>query len=290
LFPILYKGILEEFKELVAMRDLSDDGYVLRDKKVPLDYEHITMIIKNLARLHAVSFFLREKDPELFKRCSEHVPKTLNYGDTFEKIIIMMPEKVQSRIVDQTNKSKLKSFGGAVVQNIHNYMNASLTDPYNVICHGDLWNNNILFKYEEERLSNVIFIDYQLSRMASPVTDISLVLCFSVDLQVFENRLKDILKTYYETLDVSLSRMGCNIEKCYPKEVFKEQIKRFMGFGLMMSMSGIPLLFTDEGQQLNNTDDMLTQLDRGTYGAYISDLATKRLNGLVDIFVKTGFI
>lgn len=147
-FPTLYKGILEEFKEFMVMRDLSHDGYILRDKRVQLDYDHMAMIFQNLARLHAFSFFLKEKDPELFKKCTQHVPKTMNLGDAFGKMIVMMPGKVHPLILDQTNRSKLKSFGDAVVQNINNYLDASLSEPYNVICHGDVWNNNVLFKYQ----------------------------------------------------------------------------------------------------------------------------------------------
>lgn len=135
-----------------------------------------------------------------------------------------------------------------------------------------------------------MFIDYQLSRIASPVTDIAYVLCFSAELEVFENRLSDILNVYYETLETSLSRMGCSIEKCFPKEVFQEHLKRCMGYGLMMGMCVIPMTYTDEGQQIPTTNDLVDQLNQGTYGTNISNLATKRLNGLVDIFVKTGFL
>lgn len=147
-FPKFYRGILEEFKELMVLTDLSPEGYILRDKKLPLDYEHLTMIIQNLARLHAASFFLKEKDPEVFKKCSQHLPKTMNYGENFAKMIVIMAEKVLPLITDQTNKSKFKFFVDGVAQNVHNYLDASLTEPYNVICHGDAWNNNMLFQYE----------------------------------------------------------------------------------------------------------------------------------------------
>lgn len=148
LFPKFYTGILEEFKELMAMRDLSPDGYILRDKKIPLDHEHLTVIVQNLARLHAASFFMKEKDPELFKRCSQDLPKTMNYGENFAKMIVIMAEKVHPLITNQNNKTKFKSFVDSVGQNVHNYLDSSLSEPYNVICHGDAWNNNMLFKYE----------------------------------------------------------------------------------------------------------------------------------------------
>lgn len=63
-----------------------------------------------------------------------------------------------------------------------------------------------------------------------------------------------------------------------------------MGFGLTVAMCGIPLTLTDEGQQPSDTDDLVTQLDEGRYGADISEIAAERLNGLVDVYVKMGFI
>lgn len=84
--------------------------------------------------------------------------------------------------------------------------------------------------------------------------------------------------------------MGCSVEKCYPKEVFGNQVKSRIGFGLMMALCGIPMICMDKGQVVNSTDDYVNQLEEGTYGSHISDLAAERLNGLVDIFVKIGLI
>lgn len=112
----------------------------------------------------------------------------------------------------------------------------------------------------------------------------------SADLDVFENHFRDFFKTYYETLETSLSRMGCSVEKCYPKEIFREQVKRTIGFGLTMGLCGIPMIYMDKGQVLLSTDDYVNHLEEGTYGNHISDLAAERLNGLVDIFIKSGFI
>ena len=54
-----------------------------------------------------------------------------------------------------------------------------------VICHGDLWLSNILFKYntndqKEIRPSEVKFIDFQSARFASLATDLVLFLFTSV--------------------------------------------------------------------------------------------------------------
>lgn len=58
-------------------------------------------------------------------------------------------------------------------------------NSFAVICHGDLWLSNILFKYgqsdqSEVRPTEVKFIDFQSARFASLATDLVLFLFTSV--------------------------------------------------------------------------------------------------------------
>ena len=68
-------------------------------------------------------------------------------------------------------------------------------NSFAVICHGDLWLSNILFKYgasytgessgEDAKPTEVKFIDFQSARFASLATDLVLFLFTSVRVSVF---------------------------------------------------------------------------------------------------------
>ena len=65
-------------------------------------------------------------------------------------------------------------------------------NQFAVICHGDLWLSNILFKYgaihadtTETKPMEVKFIDFQSARFASLATDLVLFLFTSVKVKQF---------------------------------------------------------------------------------------------------------
>ncbi|KAJ9590258.1 hypothetical protein L9F63_016621 [Diploptera punctata] len=80
---------------------------------------------------------------------------------------------------------------------------------YNVLNHGDLWLNNVMFKYNEDtqEVQDVRLVDYQLSYYSSPVIDLLYLLISSASPDVLEN-LDVLLTEYYITLCGTLSKLG----------------------------------------------------------------------------------
>ncbi|KAK4874378.1 hypothetical protein RN001_013738 [Aquatica leii] len=71
----------------------------------------------------------------------------------------------------------------------------------NVLNHGDFWCNNLLFHYDaDERLDDVLFVDFQGSVFASPFVDLHYFIATSTSQEVKEKHIYDILRYYYDTL------------------------------------------------------------------------------------------
>lgn len=59
-----------------------------------------------------------------------------------------------------------------------------IEEPWAVLCHGDLWINNLMFKYDAaNRCSGVRLVDLQTMRYSSPVVDILVRLRFFIHLK-----------------------------------------------------------------------------------------------------------
>ncbi|ROT72733.1 hypothetical protein C7M84_008848 [Penaeus vannamei] len=68
---------------------------------------------------------------------------------------------------------------------------------HQVICHGDAWNNNLLFKYDEDGVPvEVMLVDLQLCRRESFAVDLNYFLYTSLTGDVRKPNLDALLETY----------------------------------------------------------------------------------------------
>lgn len=81
--------------------------------------------------------------------------------------------------------------------------------PLAVICHGDCWTNNFLYKYNEHgQIIETCLVDFQLIRFGSPALDISNLIFCCTDKTMRAEHMMSFLKVYHQQLVKSLKRMG----------------------------------------------------------------------------------
>jgi hypothetical protein len=111
---------------------------------------------------------------------------------------------------------------------------------------------NIVFQDNNKtKLSDVCFLDFQLSRLASPVYDLSYFLftCLSEDdIPNFD----EIVNVYYESLSEFLRKLGSDPDKMFPFEELQKQWKRFSLFGLTMLPCHNKSLFVGFKDEVND--------------------------------------
>lgn len=138
-----------------------------------------------------------------------------------------------------------------------------------VLCHGDCWTNNVLFRYDEESgsISEMCFVDFQLMRYGiinyliwaftlysnaktsfikgSITLDLANVLYCSVNSDIRKQHKDELITHYYEELVKHLKLFGP-----IPKELeseqklwslIQEEFKTFAKFGLGLSMDMLPI-------------------------------------------------
>jgi len=112
----------------------------------------------------------------------------------------------------------------------------------------------------------------------------------STDQNLLLSHLDQLLDLYYETLGLSMKNMGCDVQKSFPKKVFMEHFKKFMPFGLSMVVGALPLTLTEPGDAKQIGDYDYKEGDDTKKEIVISDLALRRINGMVDYFEKNDLI
>ena len=155
--PTCYYSNCEYGKELLINEDMRRLGYAMADRKAGMSPAQVTDVLRELARLHAASYILREKGGkkenfeetypcirDLFK--DEHDDTTSVFfegvyqGNMTGSIKLLSAVDGYGEVVDW-----LKKASPNIISLLTEQLNCS-NDHFFVICHGDTWNNNFLFK------------------------------------------------------------------------------------------------------------------------------------------------
>lgn len=145
-----YTTSLKEKQEALVLEDLRAAGFELHNRKETLDEAHVSLVLAQYGKLHALSFALRDQQPETFKTIAAGVtdcyPSGMrNFLESFTTQILRNAEMLQQQGLEAESKLAERV---AVELNEICCEACEVNNPYSVIVHGDCWNNNILYKYD----------------------------------------------------------------------------------------------------------------------------------------------
>ncbi|XP_055855054.1 uncharacterized protein LOC129918492 [Episyrphus balteatus] len=165
---------VEYDRSAMIFEDLTQRGYIMCDRLKGLDMDHAKMCLRKLAKMHATSAVLNEREPGTFKTydrglfnrhtdnfspffvgildaCGRMVSKLEGFKKYGEKLLALKP--------------KLMEYGKQVFDPVDGHVN--------VLAHGDFWVNNVMFNEgPNQRPNDVILIDFQYSCWGSPAIDL----------------------------------------------------------------------------------------------------------------------
>lgn len=254
-FPKCHYSDLESDNEVIFMEDLRDKGFQMYDRKKGLDSIHTTLIVKALARLHAASLLLQARTPDTdlvdrfpFLRKDWHNTSEDDDVDILGKMCkpgLDMAEAVLQRY---------KSHGGGdpwvaeVKDRVTEFFISVIKReaPFEVICHGDCWNNNVLFRYNDAgQPVEVMLVDLQLARVSSPVSDLAYLFLTSLDGPVRKDHTGAFLNAYHDALVSVLGAAGRPAPFTLPQ--LRQEYERKQDYGLLFAcMSIIAILSSSE--------------------------------------------
>uniref|UniRef100_A0A336M4I1 CSON012053 protein n=1 Tax=Culicoides sonorensis TaxID=179676 RepID=A0A336M4I1_CULSO len=243
--------------DFIVLEDLGGEGYSTVSRHTGMDLNHCIMAMQILGRFHAVSLAYRFQKPQEFEASVlPFVEETYNddkFYDWYKKLqgdlIATALDAVEKEYAGTEIEAKAKSFltnnlFKKIVQCTHE------TNKYSVLCQGDCWTPNFLFKYRDDGSIpiGVKMIDFQLARFASPATDISFFIysCTTQDLR--EKHYDDLLKSYHMSLADQLKVYGLNVGDVFPYQALLEELKERACFGIGMGIESIPFSVMEDDE------------------------------------------
>lgn len=136
----------------IVMEDLKAQGFKMAERTVGLDLNHCLLVMRWLGWYHAATAVLHEKEPDkllyfqdsVFNRTLEHSRNIFNAtAGNVAKEVENWPQ-----YKERFSEKLLK-----LSDNAFTYFTDSLKrddKEFNVLCHGDLWLNNMMFRYSDE--------------------------------------------------------------------------------------------------------------------------------------------
>ncbi|XP_056638895.1 uncharacterized protein LOC130446572 [Diorhabda sublineata] len=262
-FPKYYGHVLLKNSEVIIFENLKSKGYKLYNRLKGMDIDHCKIVLKAYAELHSLSFALRDQDNETYESL------TKNFVDVFKNWLLV--PSIENYMHDQLNTflETLEIHGDQTLYNlVKEEMKDILKKALDVLnseekqvafLHGDNWNNNYLFQYEENNNSPkaVAILDWQLAAIRSPLFDVGKFL-FSVCSKEELDQLKELLNYYYSIMSQSLIKLGSDPEKIFSYADFKRHWKSYAWFGFVGGIMMMKLTMLDEEEAPS-----VEQLDEG---------------------------
>lgn len=154
-YPECYAVVSDEGHEALLLEDLREKGFEMVDHRTePVTFDHARLVLSALGKYHALSFALKDQSHKEFKEFAENIPDVLfdenndrvkGYFETFKPLIYGTLEDDENEL-----RQKLAGiFEPSVFDAIKRCVDGPGAEPYAVICHGDCWTNNTLYKFDE---------------------------------------------------------------------------------------------------------------------------------------------
>ncbi|XP_076066821.1 uncharacterized protein LOC143040065 [Oratosquilla oratoria] len=282
--------VLEE-EEIIFMEDLREKGYRMFNRREELDEAHYLLVAKEMARLHAASVLLQKNSKTdlaaLYPSLDDpFIKKDIEYQefiDVFTGLVgtagqvakrIDGYEKVSQYLTDYL-EPKCMSLWNEMVKGRESFV---------TINHGDFWNNNILFKYDDGDVpKDLVIVDLQMVQCGTPAYDLNYFLYPSLSETSRQRALGTFLTTYYNAFQEVL--LAGEIEMPFSlKDLEKEYRDRNL-LGYVTLFMFIPALVRKDGEAFN-----LDQLGKGSAQDAIKENENDVMQMLADDEVVKRFV
>uniref|UniRef100_A0A1B6HMW0 CHK kinase-like domain-containing protein n=1 Tax=Homalodisca liturata TaxID=320908 RepID=A0A1B6HMW0_9HEMI len=218
------KSFYSPIEGVIVLEDLKPD-YFVADKIKQLDLAHSKLVFITLAKFHAAAVAIYHENPKLI----EAVGGECFYveGGPLQKWIEFGCKALGENLNEVDGCKEYADFFLSRADNIWKLAEEGVKPKpgrFNVLLHGDVWVNNMMFKYNTNKEPiDVKLLDFQISRYATPVLDLIYFMYTSANDDVRDNHQLELFELYVKTLNEGLEQVGCK-ERLTIEEI-KEDIK-----------------------------------------------------------------
>ena len=237
---------------VLVMENVKLRGYVMFDKMRILPLDHFLLAITNLAHFHGrwLAYRWLGAEGKLGERAwsGDQFQQALNTQKRVPKFVwkklMAGTHQTVKRILQLEQREEMKDrvdkFFKVTVHQQLDKMMGNVISPIDTCCHGDVWSNNIMFKYDsDEKVTDTILVDFQLINYGHPAYDVLYMLYISTDLEFRNAHMTECLDTYWNTLSTYLDQFKPK-DVTYDKSDFLTDIKEYKTVAFVLATTLLP--------------------------------------------------
>lgn len=148
---------IDHVHEVIVLEDLIEKKFTMNDRTKGFDMKHKQIALKKLASMHACSMMMMEKNPKVFANFDIGIfnRKISAFHVFFQSNLEALVNEVEQWPEHQYYARKLRNLLETMLENAMTAFDCDDGDLH-VLTHGDLWTNNMMFKYDAD--GNIIDI------------------------------------------------------------------------------------------------------------------------------------
>ncbi|XP_055296586.1 uncharacterized protein LOC129565593 [Sitodiplosis mosellana] len=250
-FAILQsKFLLTEKRE---WKDTSEQHDTRRGKSNKLSNDDVTLNLKEI--------FVRTDDDYYREFFNKHV----------EVIFKVLKHEEDAHLLDEMKNLFEKEPIAVAVE----CLDLNATRSASVISHGDAWQNNAMFRHDENRKSfEICLLDWQILRHSSPAIDVAYFIFGCTTKELRDLHYEQFSNIYYDSLSTHIRRLGSDPDKLFPFTLMQQHLQQFAKYALVLCTVLLLLLTADRGNEIDLdqiADNIGDNKDTEVYGAFISE-------------------
>ncbi|XP_070506302.1 uncharacterized protein [Chironomus tepperi] len=258
----------------ILLEELSSDKYLRVQRRSGLDQKHLKLTMEKLAKFHACSAVMYQQNSDLFEHHQQ--PNVSEYFKIFHPLFTACLHKLIEEVSNEkwhnseTLIEQLMYFENNFIDKVSEAFMLE-DNELGVLCHGDLWMDNLLFQYDEKNNPiDIKMVDFGLSYFGSPGIDLTYLLFTSSAADIADYEIDVLLQHYHTTLHKTLIKL--NFPRQIPSliQIHNHFMKRGI-IGVLYTILLLPMRFSQND--------------------YFKDQEMKdRLIFLLDYFGRKGFL
>lgn len=235
----------------LILEDLMILGFKMANRHDRLDLLHCTVALKGLAKFHAASVALYDKN----RNSMDDYVETI-YTEKNRDMMLKFTASAVGTLANVVEKwSGFEEYGDKLRGILPTFCDRIMEivkpvpDSLSVLNHGDFWVNNMMFHYcpETGKPDQVRFIDFQMSRYSTPVLDLQYFMYSSASEQVRSEYTEHLLQVYHTELQDTLRTLGSD-HHIYTIEQMKKEYEERSLFGLITACTLLSAVLADPAE------------------------------------------